>query len=156
MGKPTGLKYENGFLVKYTSYGRKRRNWKQDYRKRSRKRLSHIKICEVCGSIENLTVHHKTPLSKRVDISRENLIKVCRDCHDKVENGEVKIHDKECMILEAETLQKFIDSIKGYGIMISIEGEDVTIKLPSGKGFYQSFIGPIAKEQDIKIQPHGV
>lgn len=81
----TGFRFEGGRLVKYTSYGRKRRNWKQDYRKRSRKKLRNIKICEKCGAIEDLTVHHKTPLSKKVDISVKNLEKLCKPCHEKLE-----------------------------------------------------------------------
>lgn len=166
MNKPTGLTYENGVLVKYTSYGRKRKNWKQDYRERSRNKLKHIKHCQLCGSTENLTIHHKTPLCKKVDISRENLIKVCRICHDKVERGEVQITTQEFILIDEKNVAKFADALKGYGLIISVDNQDVVIKIPQGRGFYEEVVGPIpielnnTEEQINEVHeeqiPHGV
>jgi len=37
--------------------------------------------CQMCGSLENLQVHHKKFRSRLGDDSAENLITLCVDCH---------------------------------------------------------------------------
>ena len=159
MDKPTGLRYENGVLVKYTIYGRKRKNWKQDYRKRSRNKLKHINYCQLCGSSSKPTVHHKIPLSKKIDISRENLIKVCRECHDKIEKGEIKLTNGPLHIMIDESRAKRIaDILKGYGIIVISNGSDITINIPHSSQELQEQFAELEKEQisEEPIQPHGV
>jgi len=38
--------------------------------------------CANCGSVENLTVHHKQPLSLGGDNNIDNLILLCKECHE--------------------------------------------------------------------------
>lgn len=151
-GVPKGFAYENGLLVKYTPEGRKRKNWKQDYRKRSRKKLVSTKECQKCGSTKNLTVHHKIPLREKVDISKENLIKVCRKCHDRIENGET-IKMVEFILLDnEEKIKRFLKAIEGYGLLVELQNEEVIIKIPQGKMFYEEFIGSIPAKEETTTQ----
>ena len=76
-----------GQLKKYTKSGRQRKNWKTYYRQKCRRYLK--KKCELCGSKENLTIHHKIPLSRGIDTSKENCQTLCEDCHKDV-HGSIK------------------------------------------------------------------
>ena len=38
--------------------------------------------CENCGSMEDLTIHHVTKISQNGVDHWDNLVVLCRDCHD--------------------------------------------------------------------------
>jgi 5-methylcytosine-specific restriction endonuclease McrA len=40
--------------------------------------------CQVCGSKQNLQVHHKQLRSQQGDDATSNLITLCADCHENV------------------------------------------------------------------------
>ncbi len=40
--------------------------------------------CQFCGQIVNLQVHHLRPRSQQGDDKEENLITLCRACHERV------------------------------------------------------------------------
>ena len=48
--------------------------------------------CQICGEVENLSVHHKIPWEVSQDDSPENLVTVCRSCHSKLEWRWLKSH----------------------------------------------------------------
>lgn len=72
------IRKPNGELGVVTNEGRLRKNWKVPFRKKARRLLKDK--CEVCGSKENLTIHHDPPLSKTIET--EKFITMCRPCHD--------------------------------------------------------------------------
>ena len=43
--------------------------------------------CQLCGSHRHLQVHHIKPRSKGGDNSEDNLLTLCRDCHEDVHQG---------------------------------------------------------------------
>jgi hypothetical protein len=43
--------------------------------------------CEICGSEENICIHHKNGYSNEL----EDLMVVCRSCHRKIESGKIQI-----------------------------------------------------------------
>ena len=91
-----GFRIENGNLVKYTIFGRKRKNWKSNLRGKSQQFIK--EECKECGSNENLTIHHRRPLSKNGSVSKENCQTLCRGCHDVIHdmnNGKKKIKKKK-------------------------------------------------------------
>ena len=45
--------------------------------------------CQVCGSSQNLEVHHKRFRSRRGDDDEQNLITLCAKCHEKLHGGTV-------------------------------------------------------------------
>lgn len=76
----------NGFLAKYTEYGRRRKHWKSSCRGKSRQFLK--ENCETCGlgyRESELTIHHKIPLRHAIVITEENCQTLCRPCHDEEE-----------------------------------------------------------------------
>ena len=79
-----GFRVESGILVKY-SHGRKRKNWKSQYREKSRRKYL-MSVCEICGSKQNLTIHHTIPLSKKILIDEKNCKTLCLSCHSKIEH----------------------------------------------------------------------
>lgn len=83
-----GFRYEEGRLVKYTSYGRKRKGWKGSYRQRSRRFLK--SYCERClkesqDPKKHFTIHHIVPLSEKILITPENCQTLCYECHVDIE-----------------------------------------------------------------------
>lgn len=56
-----------------------RRQLTHNKRQRILKRDGHK--CVYCGSIENLQIHHKIPVSKGGNNSDKNLETICVDCH---------------------------------------------------------------------------
>jgi len=65
-----------------------------------RKRLKDGKSCHFCKSTGSLTLHHLIRREVGGATETENLLVVCRDCHDKVHDGE--IDDLE-LVLEVST-----------------------------------------------------
>ena len=92
-----GFRIENNQLVRYTQEGRKRKNWKSNYRGKSQQFMKDK--CEKCGSTENLTIHHVIPLSKKIIISEANCVTLCRSCHnvihEMIPNGRKKKMNKK-------------------------------------------------------------
>jgi phage terminase large subunit GpA-like protein len=43
--------------------------------------------CQSCGTMSNLEVHHKQFRSHSGQDSEENLITLCRQCHDRIHRG---------------------------------------------------------------------
>jgi 5-methylcytosine-specific restriction endonuclease McrA len=94
---PQGIKLTKKGLMKFDVNGRARKNWVSEFKHKSRKFLK--KECELCGSKENLTIHHKEPVTSHRGIlkqirtveelnyrvlNEENCQTLCRKCHDKV------------------------------------------------------------------------
>lgn len=79
-----GFRLENGLVVKWKiddegNLIRKRKNWKSEERSFSRQYI--LDRCEECGSVNNLTIHHKKPLSTGGSKHRENCVTLCGECH---------------------------------------------------------------------------
>ena len=58
--------------------------------------------CQVCGSIDNLQVHHIISMFNgyyspqeydRLAFDINNLCTLCQDCHKKVHDGEINLYD---------------------------------------------------------------
>ena len=47
--------------------------------------------CQLCGSHRHLQIHHIEPRSKGGDNSEDNLLTLCRDCHDGVHHGRMPL-----------------------------------------------------------------
>lgn len=45
--------------------------------------ISEAGKCDECGSVEDLTVHHKTPLGMGGTNQKDNIQVLCRKCHSK-------------------------------------------------------------------------
>ncbi len=48
-------------------------------------------VCQICGKKGSTEKHHKKTKGSGGDDTDENLIEVCRICHTKIHNGEIKI-----------------------------------------------------------------
>lgn len=66
-----------------TEDGRIRKNWKNHFRKISKRFKK--EACEICGSKDNLSIHHKIPLRENIIITEDNCVTLCEKCHDKVD-----------------------------------------------------------------------
>lgn len=85
----SGFRIEDGKVVKYIlgekgELIRKRRNWQNSIRQKSRQFIKDK--CESCKSPDNLSIHHKVPISKGGLADRENCITLCWYCHGKEHN----------------------------------------------------------------------
>jgi hypothetical protein len=58
----------------------------------ARDRLTSV-ACRLCGSASNLTLHHLIPREAGGATEDENLLSVCRPCHDAIHNGDVDVRD---------------------------------------------------------------
>ena len=57
--------------------------------------LDEITTCEICGSAENLRIHHKKEGYKRIPQERkQDLVVVCKACHNKIHRGEINVEGK--------------------------------------------------------------
>ena len=50
--------------------------------------------CQLCGSMSNLEVHHQQFRSHSGDDSDENLVTLCRSCHNETHNNVTLIRKK--------------------------------------------------------------
>lgn len=48
--------------------------------------------CEICGNDTNLHGHHIIDVGFGGDAEPENILVVCKSCHDKIHNGEIIIN----------------------------------------------------------------
>lgn len=48
--------------------------------------------CELCPNDMNLHGHHVIDLGFGGEAEQQNIIVVCKPCHDKIHNGEINIH----------------------------------------------------------------
>jgi len=48
-------------------------------------------ICEICGRKGPTEKHHKKTKGSGGNDTEDNLIEVCRICHTKIHNGEIKL-----------------------------------------------------------------
>lgn len=48
-------------------------------------------VCQICGKKGATEKHHKQSRGSGGNDTEENLIEVCRICHTKIHNGEIKI-----------------------------------------------------------------
>ena len=48
-------------------------------------------VCEICGKKGSTEKHHKKTKGSGGNDTEENLIEVCRICHTKIHNGEIKL-----------------------------------------------------------------
>lgn len=48
-------------------------------------------VCEICGKRGSTEKHHKKTKGSGGNDTEENLIEVCRICHTKIHNGEIKL-----------------------------------------------------------------
>jgi len=58
--------------------GAERTNWERV----KRQAIKRDKCCQRCGTTRNLDVHHKLPRGRRGRDELENLVTLCRMCHD--------------------------------------------------------------------------
>ncbi|MCU2844573.1 HNH endonuclease [Enterobacter hormaechei subsp. steigerwaltii] len=49
-------------------------------------------ICELCQNDTNIHGHHIIDVGFGVGGEPENILVVCKPCHDKIHNGEIKIN----------------------------------------------------------------
>jgi len=76
----------------------------------TRKRLKDGKSCHFCNSKENLTLHHLVRREVGGATEEENLLVVCRDCHDKIHEKE--IDDVELVLeVSAKRFQNLIAQV---------------------------------------------
>ena len=115
-----GFRIEGGKLVKYTDYGRKRKNWMTNYRNSSRKYLKDKCENRRCNIIHYLTIHHKIPLGSAKSeeelielCEKENCKTLCRKCHDELEyrltlkrNGKAKKKKKVKKVRKVKLVKK--------------------------------------------------
>jgi 5-methylcytosine-specific restriction endonuclease McrA len=47
--------------------------------------------CRICGDVEDLTIHHVVPARDGGPTTPSNLLVLCRDCHELVEQGEISL-----------------------------------------------------------------
>ncbi len=66
-------------LVFVSEQGVKRRNWASKLRTYSRIYLKNN--CEVCNGKESLNIHHIIPLKYMPNVTKENCVTLCRECH---------------------------------------------------------------------------
>lgn len=95
--------------------------------------------CEMCGSEENLCIHHNNGYSNDI----EDLYVLCRTCHSQVESGGVEIvHHRVHQIVRQENRDK------------SIENRDKILdkenKKERKKENYNSIIDELVSDDDIK------
>jgi hypothetical protein len=66
--------------------------------------------CRICGSTENLTLHHVIPREAGGATEEENLLNVCRPCHESIHAGQLNVIDltMEVSIKRAELILKSI------------------------------------------------
>ena len=62
-----------------------RKKWKNALRKRARRKHGHGYCCEQCGTVLNLTLHHIVPVAHGGTSDRDNLMTLCRACHDEAD-----------------------------------------------------------------------
>lgn len=82
------------------------RNTKKWQRKRNEIKLRDLNICRYCFLIRHkittsgLSVHHIISLDKDFDLrlSNNNLISLCRDCHEAAEKGVIKTEELKKII----------------------------------------------------------
>lgn len=63
--------------------GRERKNIDSSGRLR-KKFITVESVCEICGSKENLEVHHKTPIVLGGKSNDENIEVLCESCHSRL------------------------------------------------------------------------
>ena len=81
------LRIANIELNKFMALTRKfRRTYPRPSDEWKKRIIEEVGKCEECGStnIEDLTIHHKTPLGMGGNNERSNLQVLCRECHEKI------------------------------------------------------------------------
>lgn len=48
-------------------------------------------VCELCGSNKDVEGHHIDDVAFDGEAEEENILVVCKLCHDKIHNGEINI-----------------------------------------------------------------
>lgn len=79
----------------------------------TRDRLTRVG-CRLCGSTSNLTLHHLIPREAGGATEQENLLSVCRPCHDAIHSGEVDVRDLIFQV-SIERTQGILKSIQDRG-----------------------------------------
>lgn len=68
--------------------------------------------CRICGGAQELTLHHLIPRVIGGATEEENLLNVCRPCHDSIHNGTLDINDL-VMQLSVERMRHTLNAISG-------------------------------------------
>ncbi len=76
--------------------------------KANNKKLSELKLCEICGEETYLEEAHFIPKEKGGPNCFMNIIKLCPNCHTKLDRGDIKIEEVARNIL----LERNIKSLK--------------------------------------------
>lgn len=79
----------------------------------TRRRLTNSS-CRICGSTDNLTLHHLIPREAGGATEEENLLNVCRPCHDSIHERQLDVRD---LVMEAsiKRAQSILESIQPQG-----------------------------------------
>jgi hypothetical protein len=134
-----------------TSHKYKTKNWlllrDQVFEKYERK-------CANCGATDNIDVHHKISLKEGGANCIENLIPLCRDCHEKLHG--YKFSDDNTKIEFNESygykISKDKKSLIGYKICNAIKNKyKLKIKYKSGKFHDEKITERIIRPIEIKL-----
>ena len=92
--------------------------------------------CVNCGTTENIDVHHKIPLSEGGTNSLENLVPLCRNCHEELHRFKFEPLEPQTRIDNqyGSKISKDKTSMIGYKICSAIENRyRIKIKYKSGE-----------------------
>ena len=70
--------------------------------------------CRLCGNTCNLTLHHLIPREAGGATEEENLLNVCRSCHDEIHNGKLDVTNL-VMEVSIKRTQHLLKSIQDEG-----------------------------------------
>lgn len=145
----TNTKCQNNNYAK-TQNNKKNTNWliikDEVFEKYGRK-------CVNCGATENIDVHHKIPLSEGGTNCLDNLIPLCRNCHEKLHNFKMGKNDNTKIDFQYGTRStKDKKAMIGYKICDAIEkGYRIKIKYKSGKADNEKITERIIRPLEIQL-----
>ena len=109
--------------------------------------------CINCGTTDNIDVHHKIPLSEGGTNCWDNLIPLCRNCHEELHKFKLGQQNNTTINLEyGSKISKNKKSMIGYKICNAIEhGYRIKIKYKSVKSGNEEFTERIIRLLEIKL-----
>jgi len=73
-------------------------------------------ICSLCGSEENLKIHHIIPFTDFGSHSSENLVVLCHECHKAVHRGEKRVNQEGVLDKRwIKEYESFLELKESYG-----------------------------------------
>lgn len=95
--------------------------------------------CAVCGSKENLEIHHIVPISKGGTNEIENLAILCRKCNHKIRDNIVPIVEKQFRVTQ----------FGGDGTRGNLRGDVIKVSEGTKKGLDKLKIHPRETYDDV-------